>query len=92
MAAPAVIALCIIYNHSFIKNVEVLDRLYFPSFDQILHIVPNYRSARKEVLTAYRSSHVFQGYLETIDPRSKHLRADYFAFCSRRLPSKSQCI
>ena len=92
MAAVAVIALCIIYNHSFIKNVEVLDRLYFSSFDRILHIVPNHRSGEKDVLTAYRSSHVFQGYLADNRSTIEALGADYFVFAADDCLLNRRCI
>jgi hypothetical protein len=92
MASAAVIALCIIYNHPFIKNVEVLDRLYSSSFDRVLHIVPNHRSTRKNILTAYRSSHVFQGYLADNRSTIEALGADYIAFAADDCLLNCRCI
>jgi hypothetical protein len=92
VAAAAVIALCIIYNHSFIKNVEVLDRLYSSSFDRILHIVPNHRSVQKDILTAYRSSHVFQGYLADNRSTIEALGADYIVFAADDCLLNCRCI
>src|SRR5262245_16275323 len=92
MAAAAVIALCIIYNHSFVRNVEVLDRLYASSFDRILHIVPNHKSTRKDILTAYRSSHVFQGYLADNRSTIEALDADYIAFAADDCLLNYRCI
>jgi len=92
MAAAAVIALCIIYNHSFVRNIEVLDRLYASGFDRILHIVPNHQSTRKDVLTAYRSSHVFQGYLADNRSTIEALGTDYVAFVADDCLLNCQCI
>jgi len=86
------LALCLIYNHPFIKNIEVLDRLYSTSFDRILHIVPNHRSARKDILTAYRSSHVFQGYLADNRSTIEALDADYIVFAADDCLLNCRCI
>ena len=91
-AAAIMIALCIIYNHSFIKNVEILDRLYSSSFDRILHIVPNHKNPQKNILTAYRSSHVFQGYLADNRSTIEALDADYIAFAADDCLLNTRCI
>ena len=88
----AIIALCIIYNRSYIKNIEVLDRLYSSSFDRILHIVPNHRKPQKNILTAYRSSHVFQGYLADNRSAIEALGADHIAFAADDCLLNCRCI
>jgi hypothetical protein len=87
-----VIALCIVYNHSYVKNIEVLDRLYSSSFDRILHIVPNHRKPQKNILTAYRSSHVFQGYLADNRSAIEALGADHIAFAADDCLLNCRCI
>ena len=57
------VALIIIYNHQYNKNIDVLERIYKDRFHDIYHLVPFYRGDRKNVIPVYESSHYFQGYI-----------------------------
>ena len=57
------VALIIIYNHQYNKNIDVLERLYKDRFEYIYHLVPFYRGEKKNVIPVYENSHFFQGYV-----------------------------
>ncbi|MGI8893145.1 MAG: hypothetical protein ACR2GN_06760 [Bacteroidia bacterium] len=57
------VALIIIYNHQFNKNIEVLERIYRDRFSHIYHLVPFYMGDKSNVIPVYDSSHYFQGYI-----------------------------
>lgn len=57
------IALLIIYNHRYDKNIPVLDELFKNKFSYVYHIVPFYDGERENVLPVYESSYYFSGYI-----------------------------
>jgi hypothetical protein len=57
------VALIIIYNHQFNKNIDVLEQIYKDRFSDIYHLVPFYRGEKQNVIPVYESSHYFQGYI-----------------------------
>lgn len=57
------VALVIIYNHQFNKNIEILESLYKTRFSNIYHLVPFYCGEKSNVIPVYDSSHYFQGYI-----------------------------
>lgn len=57
------IALLIIYNHRYDKNIPILDELFKDKFSYVYHIVPFYDGERKNVLPVYESSYYFSGYI-----------------------------
>lgn len=57
------IALVIIYNHQYNKNIDLLERIYHVRFRHIYHLVPFYRGNRKNVIPVYENSFQFQGYI-----------------------------
>ena len=57
------IALLIIYNHRFDKNIPILNKIYENRFSHIYHIVPFYDGEEKNVIPVYESSYRFQGYV-----------------------------
>lgn len=57
------VALVIIYNHQFLQNIEVLERLYQDRFTAIYHLVPFYRGEKENVIPVYENSFYFQGYV-----------------------------
>lgn len=57
------VALVIIYNHSYIKNIAILDVLYKDRFDCIYHLVPFYKGDQKNVIPVYENGQNFHGYI-----------------------------
>lgn len=57
------LALMVIYNHRFDKNIELIEKLYSPSFSNIFHIIPFYDGNKENVIPVYESSYQFEGYI-----------------------------
>jgi hypothetical protein len=57
------LALVIIYNHKYDKNIDILEKIYGSRFSKIYHLVPFYEGDRENVIAVYESSYYFQGYL-----------------------------
>ena len=57
------VALVIIFNHKFDKNIPILDDIYSDRFKHIFYIVPFYTGTKENVITVYDSSFNFQGYI-----------------------------
>ena len=57
------VALIIIFNHRFDKNIPVLEELYLSRFSAIFHLVPFYDGDKPNVIAVYESSFYFQGYI-----------------------------
>ncbi|MEN6425567.1 MAG: hypothetical protein ABFE13_09405 [Phycisphaerales bacterium] len=57
------VALVIVYNHRFDRNIEVLERVYEGRFSNIYHLVPFYTGTRPNVIPVYENSYYFQGYI-----------------------------
>lgn len=57
------IALLVIYNHRFDKNIARVENLYKNRFSNIFHIMPFYDGDVENVIPVYESSYYFQGYV-----------------------------
>lgn len=57
------IALIIIYNHQYNKNIDIIEDIYKNRFDHIFHLMPFYEGSRKNVIPVYENSYHFQGYI-----------------------------
>jgi len=57
------VALIIIYNHQYNKNIEIVERIYKNRFSTIYHLVPFYNGDKSNVIPVYESSYYFQGYV-----------------------------
>ncbi len=57
------VALVIIYNHQYNKNIERLEQIYKDRFSHIFHLVPFYKGEKENVIPVYESSFYFQGYV-----------------------------
>ncbi|MEN9447929.1 MAG: hypothetical protein RJA25_1219 [Bacteroidota bacterium] len=57
------VALIIIYNHRYDKNIEVLENLYKTRFSNIYHLIPFYDGDKENVIAVYENSYRFQGYI-----------------------------
>jgi hypothetical protein len=57
------VALIIIYNHRFDKNIAILEAMYAPKFSHVYHLVPFYDGDQPNVIAVYENSYYFQGYI-----------------------------
>lgn len=57
------VALIIIYNHQYNKNIDILERIYKDRFSNIYHLVPFYNGEKQNVIPVYECSYYFQGYI-----------------------------
>lgn len=57
------IALLIVYNHRYDKNIPILDKIYEGKFSNVYHIVPFYDGDKGNVIAVYESSYYFQNYI-----------------------------
>jgi len=57
------VALIIIYNHQYNKNIDIIEKIYKDRFSDIYHLVPFYNGEKGNVIPVYESSYYFQGYV-----------------------------
>lgn len=57
------VALIIIYNHQYNKNIETIEEIYKKRFSHIFHLVPFYCGDKPNVIPVYDNSFYFQGYV-----------------------------
>ncbi|HYO22183.1 MAG TPA: hypothetical protein VER36_07235, partial [Flavisolibacter sp.] len=57
------VALIIVFNHRYDKNIPLLESIYEDRFSNIYYLVPFYDGDRKNVIPVYESSFQFQGYM-----------------------------
>lgn len=57
------IALLILYNHRYDKNIPRLEELYAGKFSHIFHLMPFYDGDLPNVIPVYESSYYFQSYI-----------------------------
>jgi hypothetical protein len=59
------VALLVIYNHRFDRNIPIVQKLYSKRFSNIYHIVPFFDGVVEDasVIPVYESSYNFQGYI-----------------------------
>ena len=57
------VALIIIYNHQYNKNIDIIERIYKDRFSDIYHLVPFYNGEKENVIPVYECSYYFQGYV-----------------------------
>lgn len=74
------IALVIIYNHRYDKNIPILEEIYNGKFSNIYHVVPFYDGELKNVLPVYESSFYFSGYISQAYSHLKHMGFTHFFF------------
>ena len=57
------IALFILYNHNYTKNIERTEKLYKGKFTYVYHLIPFYRGDKQNVIPVYESSIKFHSYI-----------------------------
>lgn len=72
------IALLVIYNHRFDKNIGRIRELYAGRFSHVYHIMPFYDGNENDVIPVYESSYCFSGYISQAYTHLKHLGFTHF--------------
>lgn len=67
------IALLILYNHRYDKNIPKIEELYRNKFSHLFHLIPFYDGDKENVIPVYESSHQYQSYISQAYQRIKHL-------------------
>lgn len=57
------IALLVLYNHRYDKNIPIIEELYKGKFSYVFHIIPFYDGDKENVIPVYESSYYFQSYI-----------------------------
>ena len=57
------LALLVIFNHRFDKNIPIIDDLYKDKFSHVFHLVPFYDGDKENVIPVYETSYHFQSYI-----------------------------
>ena len=57
------IALLIVYNHRYDKNISIIENLYKNKFAHIYHLMPFYDGNKENVIAVHDNSFYFQGYV-----------------------------
>jgi len=63
MSLNTKVALIVIYNHRFDKNIEIVENIYRSRFSLIYHLVPFYDGTKDNVISVYDNSYYFEGYI-----------------------------
>ena len=74
------VALIIVYNHRFDKNIDLLEKLYRNRFTHIFHLMPFYDGNKENVIPIYESSYYFQGHVAQGFKHYFNEKFDYYFF------------
>ena len=74
------IALIIIYNHPYEKNIPIIEAIYRKRFSNIYHLMPFYQGNQANVIPVYAHSHLFQNYLPQALPYFFKEQYDHYFF------------
>lgn len=74
------VALLIIYNHRFDRNIPKLESLYKGRFSHIYHIMPFYDGSIENVIPVYENSFYFEGYVAQAYQQIKKENFTHFFF------------
>ena len=69
------VALVVIYNHRYDRNIDVVERIHGKRFSHIFHLMPFYTGDRANVIPVYENSYYFQGF---IAQAWRHFRREEF--------------
>ena len=72
------IALFILYNHHYTKNIDRTENLYKGKFSYVFHLIPFYSGDRENVIPVYESSIQFQSYIAQAYQKVKGLAFTHY--------------
>lgn len=71
------IALLVLYNHRYDKNISRIEDLYKGKFSYIYHLIPFYDGEKENVISVYESSYQFQSYISQAYQQIKKSKEEY---------------
>lgn len=75
------ICLCIVFNHPYPENIDLLDKIYGERFPTIRYLVPFYRDeSNPNVIPVYRGSYVHQGFANDAAWKLRQIDCSHFVF------------
>lgn len=74
------IALVIIYNHRFDRNIPILENLLGSKWSHIFHVVPFYDGDKENVIPVYESSLFYSGYIAQAYTHLRNKGFTHFVF------------
>lgn len=72
------IALLVVFNHRFDRNLPVLDELLKGKWSNVFYIVPFYDGNRKDVITVYENSYQYEGYFAQAYQTLRNYNFDHY--------------
>ncbi len=57
------VALVVVYNHKYEKNIPTIEAIYRGRFENLFHLVPFHTGSEANVIAVYENSRCFQGYI-----------------------------
>lgn len=72
------VALLVVYNHRYDKNIPIIDELYRGKFTYVYHLVPFYDGDKDNVIAVYDNSYYFQNYIAQAYQHIRHLGFTHF--------------
>lgn len=74
------VALIVIYNHKYEKNIEVIEKIYQNRFQHIYHLMPFYTGDKENVISVYECSYYFEGYVAQAFKNFYHENHEHYFF------------
>ena len=72
------IALLVLYNHRYDKNIPRIEQLYAGEFSHIFHLMPFYDGDQPNVIPVYESSYYFQSYIAQAYQKIKEMGFSHY--------------
>jgi hypothetical protein len=72
------VALLIVFNHNYEKNIDALLDIYQNRFSNIYFVIPFYKGDRKDVIKVFDNSYYFHGFVAYAIDRIKDLGFQYY--------------
>lgn len=72
------VALMVVYNHRYDKNIPIVEALYRNKFSYVYHLVPFYDGDRDNVIAVYENSYYFHNYISQAYQHLKKLGFTHF--------------
>ena len=72
--------LCVVFNHAYPKNINIIKKIYENRFERIIFVIPFERNLGENVVTSYRGSYSFQGMIVDVASKLREVETDYYVF------------
>lgn len=76
--SPRKVALVVLYNHNYEKNIPVIRKIYGNRFSTVIQLMPFYYGHEPDVISVYGNSFVFHTYIAQVRERLMQTDCDDF--------------